>query len=319
MESRKGAWNPPGGARDGPKPPSMYRPQPVASQSKPSAPPVYRPQPVASQPKLSAPSVYRTQPGASQPRLPAPSVYHPRPIASQPKLMPGIAYAPNIPTVRGRGNDAFAMGRSGISRPAPRCGSQPVVPRCVQRAQSPFWLTTPGSSYSFNAQSAHEATQPGQYAAATSRTWHSGVSEGEVGSYGVAQYVGAPGDQLTPDHQPSGAAVKEALRQALHQAKTTVLTRLQARNAYQKAVTVMVAQAWHQASSRTYGGRNNSLQIQNDALGLFDGAVEDFGALADYWLSIGWTQQEISDVWDALHAARNAFFSTGHTQSGTLQ
>jgi hypothetical protein len=122
------------------------------------------------------------------------------------------------------------------------------VPSVVQRMWSPNssgYTFNPGPtplSYSFTSTSAFVVTQPipqGTISSLTSRTRRSGVEEGEVGSYAVVQYLEKTGDKLTGDHQPSGAAVKEAIRQALHLAKSGPLTRLQARYAYQKAIGSM--------------------------------------------------------------------------------
>lgn len=181
---------------------------------------------------------------------------------------------------------------------------------------------TPVPSYSFNALSAFEATQPiphGHVSTLTSRGSHTGVALGDVASYVAVQYLEHTGDGFTGDHQPSGAAVKEALRQALHAAKTTVLTRQQAQNAYKKAITVVVSEVWHRLYSRTYGGRNNRAQINGDATNLLTASIEDFEPLAlTLYTQDGWTVQDIQALWNALDEARQEFFKTGEVQIGTL-
>lgn len=149
-------------------------------------------------------------------------------------------------------------------------------------------------------------------------TSSSGVEEGDVGSYAVVQFLEKVGDQLTGDHQPSGAAVKENLRIALHNLKQGPLTRSMARNAYKKAITVVVQDSWHKAESRTYGGRNTKQQIAQDAVNLFDAAVADFKLLADKLHKDKWTQTEIQQLWDDLQQARNAFYTHGTVQLGTF-
>ncbi len=70
-----------------------------------------------------------------------------------------------------------------------------------------------------NANAAANATEPtprGEAGRQTGRAAASGVAVGNVGSYGFVQHLEKTGDKLTGDHQPSGAAVKEAIRQVLH-------------------------------------------------------------------------------------------------------
>ena len=158
----------------------------------------------------------------------------------------------------------------------------------------------------------------GEASSLTSRTGKSGVEEGEVGSYKVVQYLEKIGDGLTGDHQPSGAAVKEALREALHLAKQGPLTRGNAANAYKRAITVVVDQAWHLASSRTYGGRNTPAQINQDARDLYRAALEDFKELQQYWKDQGRNEDDILEVWKELDDARQKFFATGEMQAGSM-
>jgi hypothetical protein len=81
----------------------------------------------------------------------------------------------------------------------------------------------------------------------------------------------------------------------------------------------VVQEIWHRAKSRTYGGRNSSKQIQQDATNLFDAAVEDFKILADYLDQQGWSTTEIQQLWDDLDSARKQFFTTGLVQVGNLK
>jgi GNAT superfamily N-acetyltransferase len=190
--------------------------------------------------------------------------------------------------------------------------------RIVQLSGYPV---APGS-YDFAPGAADEAVKAlphGAVPSATSYHGGQGVEEGGVASYAIIQYIEKVGDMLTGDHQPSGAAVKEALRQALHGAKTTPLTRLQARNAYKKAVTIVVTDDWHKKQSRTYGGRNSSAVITADAADLILAAKKDFDELSAAWLALGWTQAEVDNAWNELHDARVAFFKTGQLQAGSYK
>jgi RHS repeat-associated protein len=142
----------------------------------------------------------------------------------------------------------------------------------------------------------------------------SGVSEHDVASYGVVKYLEVVGDLMTGDHQPSGAAVKEAIREALHGALPTVLTRSQAQNAYNRAVTLVVSDAWHRDYSRTYGGRNNYGQIQADAQDLHDAAEKDWAEYEDYLIGQHFSAKEIAKIKTRLRKAQTEFFKTGKVQ-----
>lgn len=147
------------------------------------------------------------------------------------------------------------------------------------------------------------------------RAANTGVAVGDVASYSVVQHLEQTGDGLTGDHQPSGAAIKEAIRQKLHTALKRPLTRSMARNAYKKAITVVVEDIWHRKFSRTYGGRNSRAQIAQDAADLSTASVEDFKLLVPELESNGYTDQEIQEIWDDLCQAREQFFQTGDAQS----
>lgn len=171
----------------------------------------------------------------------------------------------------------------------------------------------------FSAQSAQTATRPYANTMAT-LTGHPagfGVTVGDVGSYKAIQHLEKTGDQLTGDHQPSGAAIKEAIRQALHGAMTTMLTRSEANYAYQKAITVVMTDAWHKAQSRTYGGRNSKAQINQDAADLITAAMEDWKQTVPE-LEKTLTQQQIQAIWANLENTRKAFYGTGNPQVALL-
>jgi hypothetical protein len=171
------------------------------------------------------------------------------------------------------------------------------------------------SDYKFSAASAEAATDPiprGHWADLTGVASSSGVEVGDVGSYGAIQHAEATGDGLTGDHQPSGAAIKEAIREMLHTALHKPLTRAMAKNAYKRAITVVVTDVWHKAQSRTYGGRNSKMQIDDDASDLTAAAIEDWKKLVPE-LKNTFTNAEIVQIWDSLNAAREAFFEDGDT------
>ena len=171
--------------------------------------------------------------------------------------------------------------------------------------------------FDFTSTSALNATQPlpyGTWGKLTGQQANSGVSIGDYGSYGGIQYLEQTGDGLTGDHQPSGAAIKEAIRLELHRSLNQVLTRGMAKNAYQKAITIVVDEVWHSASSRTYGGRNTASQITGDAKNLMQATIEDWKATVPHLQRQGISDQDIMDIWSDLNKLREEFFKTGDPQ-----
>lgn len=150
--------------------------------------------------------------------------------------------------------------------------------------------------------------------AAQKRAPGSGVREYDVASFGIVQRLEQVGDNLTGDHQPSGAAIKLALRLALHLNLNHPLTRGKLGNAYRRAVTIVVTDKWHKSQSRTYGGRNTPSQISGDAADL------DAAARADWKrLSVHLKLQKISKpqrraIKRRLNLAQVRFFKTGRIQ-----
>jgi hypothetical protein len=146
-----------------------------------------------------------------------------------------------------------------------------------------------------------------------------GVKVGDVGSYKAIQHLEQKGDQLTGDHQPSGAAIKQAIRQQLHAALNVMLTRGMANTAYGNAITVVMTDAWHKAESRTYGGRNSQTQIHRDANDLLDAAMKDWKKTVPELIKQGYTPDVIQQIWRNLEAARNAYYEKGAPQMAALQ
>ena len=152
----------------------------------------------------------------------------------------------------------------------------------------------------------------------TGRRAKTGVRSGRVGSYHFVRHLEKHGDHLTGDHQPSGAAIKEALRQMLHNSLNMPLTRSMARNAYEKAITIVMNEFWHKTESRTYGGKNTKAQILNDAQDLVTASIEDWKKTIPELEKEGFTKDQIEGIWKDLCSAREFFFKTGNAQVGTL-
>jgi hypothetical protein len=178
------------------------------------------------------------------------------------------------------------------------------------------------SDFEFTTHAADTVTKPlstTDFPKLTGRTKDSGVEIGDIASYKVVQWLEKVGDDLTGDHQPSGAAIKEALRIQLHKAKTNVLTRTQLTNAYARAVTIVMTDAWHKKFSRTYGGRNTKKQIQDDAVDLSQAAAKDWDKTYPELFSIGFSDSEVSKIENNFISARKRFFKTGEAQSELLK
>jgi hypothetical protein len=291
--------------------PPVYRPFAAASQLKPAkAPPVYRPVPAALQQKAGSP--------ATSVRSGAPPVY--RPFAATSQVKPPAVYRCLAQASQRAASPLSASARSGAPIQPKRWINAPLPTRRSGTVQ----MSAPAAAantYQIDLAAATKMIEKPPYGTVsglTQRSADSGVEEGEVGSYAMVQFLEKTGDKLTGDHQPSGAAVKEALREALHLALLSPLTRSQAKEAYKKAVTVVVKESWHILESRTYGGRNSSTQIKQDAADLYAAAVKDFQILEKDWRSKGWQQTDIDEVWTELHAARLLFFKTGELQAGTM-
>lgn len=141
------------------------------------------------------------------------------------------------------------------------------------------------------------------------RAANSGVRVGDIGSYGVIQRLEKVGDGLTGDHQPSGAAVKEAIREKLHLALQVALTRSKARNAYKRAITIVMTDAWHRAESRTYGGRNTPAQIKQDAANFAEAVKADWAKTVPGLKAEGLSDHQIQAIWSELEIARTNFFN----------
>jgi uncharacterized protein YfcZ (UPF0381/DUF406 family) len=82
----------------------------------------------------------------------------------------------------------------------------------------------------------------------------------EVGTYGAMAAKAVVGDNLTPDHIPSFAAVKK-----FKITKGGSLTAAQETDLRNNTNTIVYSGTIHKDFSRTYGGRNTDAQITADA------------------------------------------------------
>ncbi|MDU9393744.1 polymorphic toxin-type HINT domain-containing protein [Pseudomonas sp. zfem002] len=128
------------------------------------------------------------------------------------------------------------------------------------------------------------------------------VVEGEVGSYGST----APrsvGDGLTPDHIPSLASVKEALRQM-----GVELTEADLKALRNNTNCVVVKTCSHMSDSRTYGGRNNQEKIKMDGSDLYKAAEADLNTWQPVWQREGWSASKIEQVRTEVHELNKKLF-----------
>jgi hypothetical protein len=109
---------------------------------------------------------------------------------------------------------------------------------------------------------------------------------------------------LTPDHQPSIAAVI-ASEEARLGKKLSVAEKRQLRNT---TTCIEISGCIHSDSSRTYKGRNNQSQIQLDSIDLEAAANRDGEAMRNNLLEAGYTKEEIDRAFE-LRDERNK--STG--------
>jgi len=306
----------------------------------PRAPAPYRPQsaPKCLQPKAATPPDVKVV-NAFAPARPTQYGQRPSPLAAQtktvsphqrhvgPPIPPSaapfapVAYSPQ-PAPKVLQTKEAAEARPGFGLAANNAAPLHARPGgTVQLAAASAWAPPRFGSYSIDKKAVSEmirAPERGEVPGLSSRSGRSGVAEGEVGSYALVQYLEKKGDKLTGDHQPSGAAVKEALREELHIRKYGPLLRSHARNAYKKAITIVVTDEWHRKYSRTYGGRNSAKQIGRDAKDLFKASVEDYKILAAEFKRKRWAKAVVEKRWQALDKARKKFFKTGKAQAGTL-
>ncbi|MGI4837065.1 MAG: hemagglutinin repeat-containing protein [Janthinobacterium lividum] len=128
------------------------------------------------------------------------------------------------------------------------------------------------------------------------------VNEGEVGSYG-ATAPRSVRDGLTPDHVPSFAAVKEALRR-----EGIDLPDAEIREIRKNTTCVVVKTCSHIANSRTFGGRNNAEQVKLDGSNLYKAAEADIDTWVPTWKSEGWSNAKIDQIRSEVHAANKKLF-----------
>jgi uncharacterized protein YfcZ (UPF0381/DUF406 family) len=83
----------------------------------------------------------------------------------------------------------------------------------------------------------------------------------EVGTYGAMTAKAVVGDNLTPDHIPSFAAVKKFKEKI----KGGALTGAEETKLRNETNTIVYSGTLHKDFSRTYAGRNNDAQITADA------------------------------------------------------
>jgi len=133
------------------------------------------------------------------------------------------------------------------------------------------------------------------------RTAPGNVAELEVGRYGPLSRR-SRGDGLTPDHMPSGAAVRRSEQNALGRR----LTRAEARQLYDDGNTIVIRGTTHAQSSRTYLSRNTPARIAGDARNLGYAAQLDTRALQRALIRDGHSRHQVQRAFQRLHAANRA-------------
>ncbi len=123
------------------------------------------------------------------------------------------------------------------------------------------------------------------------------VTQWEVGRYGDLK--SRPGrDGMDMDHIPS----KAALLKRAETMKGRPLTRKQERQVIDSGTAMAVPRRTHQTESRTYGRRNSSDQITDDANDLTSAAKKDFDIYHDDMLQEGYTEEQIEATYKEICA-----------------
>ncbi len=129
-----------------------------------------------------------------------------------------------------------------------------------------------------------------------------GVKQGETGNYGGLSSRSVK-DGLTPDHIPSFASVKKALRDS-----GINLSDSQLRALRNNTNCVVVKTCDHQSFSRTYGGRNSTAKVDIDSKDLYKAAELDLDTWEPVWRSQGWSSSKISATRAEVHRLNKETF-----------
>jgi hypothetical protein len=126
-----------------------------------------------------------------------------------------------------------------------------------------------------------------------------GLGPLDVGTYGDLRGRGAVGDDLTPDHIPSFAAMRAKVERDSGQ----TLSRSEALDLRNLTNCVTISGCQHRESSRTYGGRNTPAQIQEDSQNLRLAQDRDLAALRTRLLLDGHTERQVEEAFERLRQA----------------
>jgi len=121
-----------------------------------------------------------------------------------------------------------------------------------------------------------------------------------VGGFKELNASGKVGDGLTPDHQPSVAALIAAEEAATGKKLSPSERRVLRDN----ATCIEISGCIHADASRTYKGRNSKSQIAQDKLDLQNAAGMDGEAMRGRLLKEGYTHEEINKAFE-LRDERN--------------
>ncbi|HHI2455613.1 VENN motif pre-toxin domain-containing protein [Escherichia coli] len=113
----------------------------------------------------------------------------------------------------------------------------------------------------------------------------------DVGSYKELKDRSVVGDGLEHDHIPSFAAIRQAKENELGRK----LTPAEEKNLYNNATAVEVPKDVHQAGP-TYGGKNTSSQVKQDAINLCGAECRDTDALRKNMLERGYDPKLVDDA-----------------------
>ena len=139
------------------------------------------------------------------------------------------------------------------------------------------------------------------------------VQRNEVMLYGESTARAVPGDELTGDHIPSIAAIRQNVENTLGQN----LTRAQATALRNNTNVVVIDQDLH-AAGRTYFGANTPSQITADATDLNAAALQDQATHLQNAPELGYSTADLQSAFRVINQRNEILFSQLSTKQGII-
>ena len=136
----------------------------------------------------------------------------------------------------------------------------------------------------------------------------------DVVTYGESKAGAVVGDELTGDHIPSYAAIRQNVETTLGRE----LTADEAAALRDNTNTVIVAQDLH-AAGRTYFGANTQAQIAEDSLDLTGAAMGDQAAHLENAVELGYSPARLQASFGQLNQANQQLFNQLSTEQSIVK